>query len=86
MRGDDPVTPHLPQRVRRLPGPLLQGCQRPLRVTGQALAQRTPKEASEDDCGNDIDAEAKIRRALEKVIELMRNTEVSEQITCPPNV
>ena len=30
----DAVTPHLPQRVRRLPGALLQRCQRYLRVAG----------------------------------------------------
>ena len=30
----DAVTPHLPQRVRRLPGALLQRCQGYLRVAG----------------------------------------------------
>ena len=66
----DAVTSHLLKRVRSFPGPLLQRCQRHLRVAGKKLAERTAQEASEDDRSDDIDTEAEVGRVSEEVVEL----------------
>ena len=66
----DAVTSHLLKRVRSFPGPLLQRCQRHLRIARQELAQWTAKEASKDDRGDDVDTEAEVGRVSEEVVEL----------------
>ena len=66
----DAVTSHLLKRVRSFPGPLLQRCQRHLRVAGEKLAERPAQEAGKDDRGDDVDTEAEVGRVSEEVVEL----------------
>ena len=73
------MTSHLPQRVRRLPGALLQRSQRHLRIARQKLAQGTAKDASKDDRGDDIDAQAQVGRVSEDVVELGCKTALRQQ-------
>ena len=66
----DAVTSHLLKHVPSFPGPLLQRCQRHLRVAGEKLAERPAQEAGKNDRGDDVDTEAEVGRVSEEVVEL----------------